>query len=871
MYKRIAAILVSLAVIAGLTGCKPSTGTQKVVTPNAPKPDKAQAVVAISPVMSYDDGTAVIAFNDIKNAIQQDRKSASLSALNDGTDFCWAYMSGSDWQKRGIYDLSKWSNGKGAAIKTLNAYSFSDDATDSLMAFTAKSANIETYGEDAVPDYGLILSTGQSTREALIYTVPQSGTLSLQSGSITAVQAVDGVKTGFLAEDGTARSAVLRIDINSKRYYSGSLVNSTAAEDSAAVTSLTYPELYDIPVNEGDLVLFSIEFNGTVNADDDISRPDEPGDTVSDTPSSSGNSSKTSDRNNGSGSSSKVPDKNNNSGNSSKTTEQGNSSGKIEQIKFMNGFDARFTVIYPTGNDTARDLAAQLSKSIETVLKAEQPYRSDDADQYEYEILIGETNRPASARAYDELRDARTNHADDYVIKMDGKSIVIAAGSDTAMEKAIAKMAGYCTEVRSSVPSNLNFVYREPKQNRMIGSNNIASYVIRTEAYPSFFVKNAAKAFQSEVMALTGYMLPIERDSKSSQYEILIGPNARGCSTLSDINAYEVKQSGNNIMVSTGSTTAADTAVHALIAKMKQGNLANGLSLKGSYDGAYSLNGGYGLTWNDEFSGDKLDRTKWSVMSDTTDGPWYKESEVADKIKNNIGGPWLRTDVSGNPVDSGYVQEGLQTRPGKEGENFFLRDGKLVEVTKKSTTGYDAVRLYTSNKMRYRYGFTEVRIKMGTRNGACSSVWLSLTGNEIDVYENYGLDAYYSNIHTWSPEHIDHVHAGDMKCTWVYPEKGHHFYDEFHYLGFEWTETYIKFYLDGEVTESIDISDKRFGAFRKLIALKLACGVGTGTYSLGNNPGDYMGDKVGDFYETQEVDFVRIYQKDSKKYSMITG
>lgn len=845
MYKRFISFILSIVILTLCVGCTGnSTSSIKIPVPVRPEVNKAQAVAAISPVLVFDGDNAVVAFNDIKNAVQSDRKAAVLSALEDDTDFCWAYNNGSDWKKRGIYALDKWCNGRGANIKTLNAYSFNADFTDSLMPFTAKSAEIEMYGEDSTPDYGLILSTSENTREALVYTVPQDGMLTVQSGIVAAVQSIDGVKTGFLAEDGTERSAVIRIDINSRRYYSGVLANSSAASGGTAVTSLTYPEISDIPVSAGDLVFFSIEFNGLLNEDDSITKPAEENQTVDNSTSGSSNAD------------------------SEKPAED-----KVTQISFLNGFDARFTIIYPEKADL--DFVSkvqQLSEAIEKVLKAEQPYRADYTAEFEYELLIGETNRPASERAYRDLREARTNYADDYIIRMDGNNLVVAAGSDTAMERALAELQGYCDNARSYILSNLNVVYRKLKTNRMLGANNIASYVIRTEQYPSYLVKQAAMTLQQTVLETTGYFLPIQKDTSSSKYEILIGPNTRGTKMLSGINDYEIELNGSTLTVNVGSTTAANAAMLVFCEKLKKGNIADGYKLSGNYnDGAYSLTGGYGLTWFDDFSGETLDLSKWVVMNDTTDGPWYKISEVEDKIKNNIGGPWLDTTVSGTPVSAGYIQEGVQNRPGIEGENFYLKDGKLVEVTKKSKNGYDAVRLYTSNKMRYRYGYTEVRIKMATNNGACSAVWLALNGNEIDLNENYGQDAYYSNLHTWTPSHIDHVHNGDMKQIWVYPEEGHHFYDEYHYLGFEWTDKYIAFYLDGEVTQYVDISSSTFNVFRKLIALKLANGVGTQGYSIGNNPGDYMGDNVDKFREEQEIDFVRIYQKDSSKYKMSIG
>ena len=100
-----------------------------------------------------------------------------------------------------------------------------------------------------------------------------------------------------------------------------------------------------------------------------------------------------------------------------------------------------------------------------------------------------------------------------------------------------------------------------------------------------------------------------------------------------------------------------------------------------------------------------------------------------------------------------------------------------------------------------------------------------------------------------------------MENLEVTPKDGAHFYDTFHYIGYEWTDTYIAFYLDGDITQIVDITDSTFDCLRETTALRLANGVGTLKYSTGNNPGNEMGNNVANFCEEQIIDYVRIYQK----------
>lgn len=846
MNKRIISMLLcAVMLITVFAGC----GGQGDTPGSAEKDiNKAQLVVAVNPIFAYSEEDYVIAFNDIKNAIQSDSEAATLTSMHNSTSWNWVYREGENWKQRGIYNLARWSNGRGAACKTLNAYSFDDDGTISLLGYTTGVADVVPYEGGTIPSYGVLLSASGNEEEALCYTVSKSGNITIPSGTVTAVESIDGVKTGFLAEDGTERSAVVRIIINSREYWSGELVNSAASEDGAAVTEITYPEISNIPVSEGDIIFISVELNAQLNKTDDVSKPDDTfeSDDYYNLNSSTGSSG------------SSAPD-------DTKPAESG-------EITLLADFESRFRIIYPreTGAETLKIISA-MRLNMEEILDAEQISRNDGYDETEYEILIGKTNRSESTQVYNELINARPNHAADYIVRMVGTKIVIAATTDYALQLAVDYfMDNYCKNDKSTVPSNLNYVVRENKSAIMLGGNNIASFTIRTEKYPSYMVVTAAKDLQEYIMKQTGYNMEIGKDTASSKYEILIGPNTRGLTGLSDIYGYEITLDGNTLKFNVGSTTAANEAVQVFLNDLKSnGNFKDGYKKSGKYsESAYSLSGGYGLVWYDDFTGDfkngdLVDKTKWSSMSDTTNGPWYKLSEVQDKIDRGIGGPWITEGV-----DEGYVMEGMQTRPGIEGENYFLRDDCLVEVTKKSDTGYDAVRLYTGSTMNYRYGMTEARMIMATNNGACSALWASLSGNEIDVYENFGKDSFVANIHTWSPEHIDHNASGDMDHIVVEPAEGEHFYDTFHYIGYEWTDSYMAFYLDGEIFCFVDISDEKFVQFRKLIALKLANGVGTGTYSLDYNPGDYLGDNVDDFYEEQIIDFVRIYQKNDKKSVM---
>lgn len=845
MVKRVFSVFVCIVLIfMTFAGCKKGL----TISVDSPKKDinKAQLVVALNPIFAYDNDDYSLAFNDVKNAAQSDSQAATLTSLTNSTDYSWAYRSDGNWKYRGIYNLTNWNNGKGAVSKKINAYSFEDDGTISLVAYNTKVVDVKAYSDGTIPSYGVLISASGNQEEAVCYTIPKTGNISIPSGTVTAVESVDGIKTGFLAEDGTKRTGVVKIIVNSKEYWSDILVNSTASKDGIAVTELTYPDINNIPVTEGDIIFISVQLDAELNNPVDITKPSE----KPDKPSSSQSNNSSSD---------------NASSEDTSTTEK-------KGLSIIYDYESRFKIIYSadSGIETSK-LITNMRAEMEKRLQAAQLAQDDTADEVEYEILVGNTSRKESKAVYKELIAARPNHAGDYIVRTVGNKVVIAATSDYSLELAINYfMENYCKNDLSVVPGDLNYIFRENKTAILLGSTNIASFTLRTEKYPSIMVVSAAKDLREYILKKTGYLVSIKKGGTAKNNEILIGPNVDGLKSLTDIKNYKIDFNKNILKINVGSTTAANFAIQKLMEQLDKGaKIVDGYSQSGSYsDKEYSLGNDYALTWYDDFTGDftngdKLNLKNWHTTTDNLKGPFYKLEDVLSKIQNNIGGPWY-THEQDEEIPEGYAMEGFFTKPNKEGENYFLRDDCLVEVARKSATGYEGVRLSTERTMNFRYGIVESRFIAATKNGAASAFWLALGGNEIDVYENSGYDHLVPNLHIWKPTHIDMRNQGYMDKITILPAEGEHFYDTFHYMGFEWTENYFEFYLDGEPICFVDISDSKFDALRTPTAFRLANGVGFDMYTP-TPPGYYLGDDVDSFYEEQIWDFVRVYQKNDKK------
>lgn len=573
-------------------------------------------------------------------------------------------------------------------------------------------------------------------------------------------------------------------------------------------------------------------------------------------------------------------------------------SSKNAGVALSEPFNTKFSVVYPENADFETiKCALDLKSEIQQTLCGEVPAYSDAAaDSGGYEILVGKTNRTLSDQAYADLGNTS------YVLRYSDKKIAIAGENEYSLKNAVEEFkASFCNDSCKTVPQALNVSFSGYGNELKASGKSIKDFSLRTEKYPSSIVMLSAKELQRFVLNQTGVLISLSKTESDSEIFIKVDE------TL-PYNYYRLTLSGTKLTVSGGSADAVSAGVSEFQAQLlSQGNLTSGF--EGSFADGGTLDDNYALAWSDEFNGDALDTSKWSGMTDTTAGPYYKTSEPyytasaangiwitgryvvsdlkVDGVEGNVseqGGYVFYDNISTDALQSslitavkssggnvilsgtvpgGYAMEGIQSRPSEEGVNYSVKNGVLAETTSFCASGYEAVRITSANHMNYRYGFTEARMKMAANNGACSALWLTLNQGEIDVYENYGKDSFYSNLHSWLPgKHTDFIESGDMKKIIVSPASGEHFYDTYHHIGFEWTDSYIAFYLDGTIFNLVDITDAKFDVFRDWNALRLANGVGTQGYSVGSNPGNYV--SMGAFKETQEIDFIRVYQKHDK-------
>jgi len=179
--------------------------------------------------------------------------------------------------------------------------------------------------------------------------------------------------------------------------------------------------------------------------------------------------------------------------------------------------------------------------------------------------------------------------------------------------------------------------------------------------------------------------------------------------------------------------------------------------------------GGYQLVWSDEFDGPRVDTSQWRYRTDSKH--WSTQKP----------------------------------------ENVSVSDGNLVLTLKKEKAGgKDYIGAGVISKMSFRFGYYECCFRIRAGKGWHSSFWMmgydgaggtgtGKTALELDVIENDSIDltSYGVNLHKWLGEHVSYGH----KKVKVSPPLS-----SFHVFGCEYTPSEVKYFLDGEVVQTVDVS-----------------------------------------------------------------
>ncbi|MCJ8164298.1 glycoside hydrolase family 16 protein [Pontibacter sp. E15-1] len=265
---------------------------------------------------------------------------------------------------------------------------------------------------------------------------------------------------------------------------------------------------------------------------------------------------------------------------------------------------------------------------------------------------------------------------------------------------------------------------------------------------------------------------------------------------------------------------------------------------KGETSGQVPQMEGYKLVWSDEFDVDgKPDSAFWS----------YEEGLV----RNN--------ELQYYQADNATVKNGLLVIEGRREKvwNKAYKPGSSDWRKRQEYAGYSSSSIHTRGKKEFQYGIVEVRAKVDTASGMWPAIWtLGITrpwpaNGEIDMMEYYIVDGTPSilanmawkegaNGVAWDSEKIPLTKFLAKDPDW--PNK-------FHVWKMDWTEDYIKLYLDEELLNQVNLRDTKnpdsSNGFLQPHYLLLNLAIG----AKGGEPAKTPFPKI------YEVDYVRVYQK----------
>jgi len=195
-------------------------------------------------------------------------------------------------------------------------------------------------------------------------------------------------------------------------------------------------------------------------------------------------------------------------------------------------------------------------------------------------------------------------------------------------------------------------------------------------------------------------------------------------------------------------------------------------------------------------------------------------------------------------------------------ENTSVADGFLTITAKKESFGgqqYTSSRIITQGNQSFQYGRIDIRAVLPKGQGIWPALWMlgsnfSTEGwpycGEIDIMELVGGAATDNTVH--GTVHWDnngsYASYGDS-----YSLSSGIFSDEFHVFSIIWNATTIKWYVDDELFNTIDITPAELDEFQNDFFFIFNVAVG------GNWPGSP--DSTTQFPQKMIVDYVRVFQE----------
>jgi hypothetical protein len=264
------------------------------------------------------------------------------------------------------------------------------------------------------------------------------------------------------------------------------------------------------------------------------------------------------------------------------------------------------TFVYPSTEDGDENLNAAYAiinnafkalTGADLLLKEDGGSWTSNIQNNNKEILIGDTNRTASAALNKTVQDNRSNSQKDYQIQMGNQEIILATGKDTlgyvGVASAFAAMLSQPVSTYSLDNYNSGLIQYQWEWGT-IGGAAANTYQIVYPAGADASVQKAVKALRDAIYLVSGYKLNYVADTASQKTnEILVGHTNRALSTTLAQNSgwrnnnamdYMFLAQGTKIAIMAGDdASGTESAVAAFIASRLTAANAQALNWSDSY------------------------------------------------------------------------------------------------------------------------------------------------------------------------------------------------------------------------------------------------------------------------------------------------
>ncbi len=508
-----------------------------------------------------------------------------------------------------------------------------------------------------------------------------------------------------------------------------------------------------------------------------------------------------------------------------------------------------YTIVLPKeADETLQSAASTLKDAIFTVSGFKLEIVNDTTAAGAHELVLGDTNRPASTEAAAKLTENRPNNAYDSIIHTKGGAVALGGGTSDAVANTVTLLTStYFKADQQAGVATLSKIFEKADISELqINGNDVSTYKIVYREGADFDTRYVAHKLQNFLRTECGYDVAIITDATAAAgKEIILGKTNRPASTALDLDKYNVKvDASSNLVIDAGHYVGLQNAFNDLL-KHLEGQTGDVLKIANNYGGASTVtnvaltwdvpdsnldlnvegDGKYTLVWNDEFEGvydeeegrTRIDYEKWSghanmSMPDTE----LTFDEKTVRIEN--GTLVMVTDVT-DKVSRKYITHYSVTT-----HDTMNWSGGFMEM--KAKVPFYGMGEWPSY---WSVGGTAVLfLQEYAKTHAHEPGYYTGYGVEVDFFEIFSSkDTVVANLHKWfrndikldfnAPDRVQlsgvdqGAHESGTK-SYKFKAKNGMTVDqvarEYHTYGFLWTPTVMSFSVDNDFYFAYSLLDK---------------------------------------------------------------